>query len=525
MAPPPGHDRHLVARWLLDRARTNPDAVAIECRDQRFTYAELRDLALDMAQYFAHQGLGVGDRVATVTENDPAQVALFFACATAGLALVPLNWRLTPSELAAQLDVVSPALVVASTTHRPRASDATGASARAASASLMTWGELADHARAAGATPGDRPQGPAAGVSDETPLLIVFTSGTTGRPKGAVLTNANCFWTNLSLDGAAPLTGEDVVLQVLPQFHVGGWNVQPLQAWWKGATVVLESDFDPDRVLALIERRRVTTMMGVPTTYLRLAEAAGFPAADLTSLRQVIVGGAAMPPDVVATWRERGVAVAQGYGLTEAAPNVFCLAPADATGHPGSVGRPYGFVDVELHDPATGRRVDGAGTGELWVSGPNVFAGYWQDDEATAATMAGAWLRTGDLAERDGDGYYRICGRLKEIYISGGENVYPGEVEAVLRQHPAVVDAAVVGVPDRRWGEVGVAFVQPRAGRAVAEDDLVAHCRQRLAGFKVPRRVVVVDELPRLGTGKLDKRQLAATAAASAAGTEEEVRR
>ncbi|HTW10070.1 MAG TPA: AMP-binding protein [Acidimicrobiales bacterium] len=498
-----GPGLHWVGRWLLDRARANPEGTAIECAGRRLNYSQLLERVIVMAADLRRRGARPGDRVATITHNDVDQICLLFACCWTGATLVPLNWRLAPPELAAQLDVVMPALVASGDSHWQQAADALTASACAPE--HVSLASLGRPPALAGVTP--------AVVADDDPLLIIFTSGTTGRPKGAVLTHANCFWTNLSFDGAVPLSSHDVVLQVLPQFHVGGWNVQPLQAFWKGARLLLERDFDPGRALSVISKQRVTTMMGVPTTYLRMAEDPGFSRADLSSLHQVVVGGAAMPPDVLEAWLRRGVAVVQGYGLTEASPNVLCLPTADATTRAGSVGRPYGFVDVELHDPFTEERLDGPATGELWVSGPNVFAGYWHDERSTQATMNGRWLRTGDVAERDEAGYYRISARLKEIYISGGENVYPGEVEAVLRAHPCVADAAVVGVADRRWGEVGVAFVEARPGRALTDEDLVGHCRSRLAGFKLPRRVLVVDALPRLGSGKLDKRALASMAA------------
>ena len=508
---------HTPARWLMDRARSDPDAGALEGRRERASYAELRRSAVALAAHLLERGLSPGDRIATVTENDASQVVLFFACASSRMALAPLNRRLAPGELAAQLDAIAPSLVMASTAHADAAVDAVRASGVApevCSSADLVAGAQAGAPRRRGS---DRVEKVAAGICDEDPLLVVFTSGTTGRSKGAVLSHANCFWTNLSLDGAVPLGADDVVLQVLPQHHVGGWNVQPLQAWWKGATVVLEPVFEPDRVLDLIGRRRVTTMMGVPTTYLMLAEQPGFALADLSSLRRVVVGGAAMPPDLVEVWTRRGVDVFQGYGLTEASPNVLCLAARDALGHPGSVGRPYGHVDVSLHDP-DGQLVEAEGVGELWVSGPNVFNGYWKDEAATAATMSGDWLVTGDLAERDGDGFYRICGRVKDLFVSGGENVYPAEVEAALREHPGISDAAVVGVADRRWGEVGVAFVQLRQGAAVTEQEVIAYCRERVAGFKVPRRVVVMDELPLLTSGKVDKRHLATVASARPAG-------
>jgi fatty-acyl-CoA synthase len=354
-----------------------------------------------------------------------------------------------------------------------------------------------------------RPQrgdgGARVGPRDDDGLLLVYTSGTTGRPKGALLTHANCFWTNLSFDRVAGVGAEDTVLQVLPQFHVGGWNVQPLLAWWKGATVVLEPTFDPARALELIAEKRVTTMMGVPATYLFMAEQPGFETADLWTLRRAVVGGAPMPEALLETWHERGVEIVQGYGLTEAAPNVLCLPPEDAARKRGFAGKPYPHVDVALRDER-GRIVEGPAEGELLVRGPNVFAGYWRNPEATAEAFADGWLVTGDVAERDAEGYYRIVGRTKDMVISGGENVYPAEIENVLHEHPAVAEAAVVGVPDERWGEACLAFVVLRAD--AAEEELLRHCRDRLARYKVPKGVRVVEALPRNALNKVVKSEL-----------------
>jgi fatty-acyl-CoA synthase len=462
-------------RWIRERARTTPDRTAIVFGDRHVTYRELHERSDARAAALAARGLRRGDRLATLTGNSPEHVEVFFACAKLGLILLPLNWRLAPPELAYQLGDAEPSLFLVEE----------GLEAPPARVPVEPRGE----APAAG-------QPPTAALANDDPLLLIYTSGTTGRPKGALLTHANCFWTNLSLDLMLGITGDDVILQTLPQFHVGGWNVQPLLAWWKGATVVLERSFDPERVLRLLAERRITTMMGVPSTYLFLAQQPGFEQADLSSLRLAVVGGAPMPEALLDTWHERGVAVVQGYGLTEAAPNVLGMPPEDAARKQGFAGRPYPYVDVRLSIE-----------GELLVRGPNVFAGYWRRPEATAAVFAaGGWLRTGDVAEADEEGFYRIRGRLKDMFISGGENVYPAEVEAVLHEHPAVVDAAVVGVPDERWGETGVAFVVARA--EVGAEELIELCRSRLARYKVPRAIAFLDELPRSGSGKVLKELL-----------------
>jgi fatty-acyl-CoA synthase len=345
-------------------------------------------------------------------------------------------------------------------------------------------------------------------VHDDDPLLVIFTSGSEAAPKGVVLTHANCFWNNLALAQALPLTSEDVVLAMLPQFHVAAWNCQPLLAWWVGATVVLERSFQPARALQLIRERGVTAMMGVPTQYAMLAADRDWVASDVSSLRLALVGGATVVPELQAEWSRRGVALTQGYGLTEAAPNVLHVSAADGATRAGVVGRPYPHVGVQVADPESLLPLEGEATGELWVRGPSVFAGYLGDEEATAKAMVGEWLRTGDLVHRDGDGVFRVVDRIKDIYISGGENVAPAEVEYALGLHPLIEATAVVGVPDPVWGERGVAFVVPAPGAMLSADEVLAHARRNLAAYKVPVHVEFVDALPRSTIEKLARSRL-----------------
>jgi fatty-acyl-CoA synthase len=505
---------HTLGRWTSDRASSTPGRVAIDDRGVTLPYRELDRRAAALAAAFRAAGYGIGDRVATVTGNSADHVVLFFACAKAGLVLVPLSWRLSPAELAHQLEHADPALVLVE--HEFEALAAAAQSRLPEAGRTVPLGpagveaHLPPPARRSPDAPEQRE------VHDGDALLMVFTSGTEGRSKAAVLTHANCFWTNLSLSRTAELNSNDVVLSVLPQFHVGGWNIQPLLAWWTGATVVLERSFDAGRVLQLIAERRVTTLMGVPTHYLMLAEHPDFAATDLTSLTRAIVGGASMPAALLRIWHRRGVSLSQGYGLTEASPNVLCLPNEDAASMLGYAGKPYPHVDVAVADPVTGRLLEGAATGELWVRGPGVFAGYFRDPQATAAALAGGWLHTGDLVERNGDGFIRVVDRLKDIYISGGENVAPAQVEAVLLAHPAVAEAAVVGEPHERWGETGAAYVVVRQGRVTDEEELLEHCGQHLARFKVPGRIEFVSRLPRTALNKVARGRLRQQAAGQA---------
>ncbi len=503
---------HTLGRWTTDRSLATPHRTAIDDRGCTLTYAELERRAAGLAAGFRDAGYRNGDRIATLTGNSSDHVVVFFACAKAGLVLVPLSWRLSPREAAAQLELADPQLLLvegeldslaaAACARLPRMTRtaALGPGGVEKSVPAPSRGPAGMHGNA----PANAPREPETGaVHDDDALLMIFTSGTEGASKAAVLTHANCFWTNLSLSRTLDLGSTDVVLAVLPQFHVGAWNIQPLLAWWTGATVVLERGFEPGRVLQLIAERGVTMLMGVPTHYLMLAEHPDFAQAELGSLRHAVVGGAPMPAPLLRIWHRRGVALSQGYGLTEASPNVLCLANEDAARMAGYSGKPYPHVTVAVADPATGEILDGAAHGELYVSGPGVFAGYYRDPAATGAVLAGGWLRTGDLVERNAEGFIRVVDRLKDIYISGGENVAPAEVEAVLLGHPAVAQAAVVGVEDERWGETGVAFVVIRPGIAIDEQELLDHCAARLAGFKVPARIEMVGALPRTALNKV----------------------
>ncbi|WP_127474506.1 class I adenylate-forming enzyme family protein [Microbacterium sulfonylureivorans] len=501
---------HTIGRWLTDRAARSPQRIAIDDRGVTTDYATLAARATALAEGLRHVGYGPGDRIATISGNSTDHVVAFFACALAGVAFVPLSWRLTPRELSDLLDRTDPALVLVEDEHASLAGEALRALDRMPPVAVLgTTGVEAGPKRSAlGTVPHPRTARPRRPVHDDDPLLVIFTSGSEAAPKGVVLTHANCFWNNLALAQALPLTHDDVVLAMLPQFHVAAWNCQPLLAWWVGATVVLERGFHPARVLQLIAERRVTAMMGVPTQYALLAADRAWEETDASSLRLALVGGATMPVSLQEEWTARGVPLTQGYGLTEAAPNVLHLPAEDSAGRPGAVGRPYPHVSVRVVDPESGLALDGEATGELWVRGPSVFAGYLGDDAATARAMSGEWLRTGDLVHRDAEGIVRIVDRIKDIFISGGENVAPAEVEFALTLHPLVEAAAVVGVPDPVWGERGVAFVVPVPGAALSVDEVLAHARRNLAAFKVPVHVEFVDALPRSTIEKLARSRL-----------------
>lgn len=494
-------DTHTIGSWLDDQARQSGARIAIDDRGVLVSYGTLHRRANDLAEHLAAAGYGSGGRVATITGNSADHVVVFFACALLGIALVPLSWRLTPRELATLLRRTGADLVLIEDEYAALGEE-----------TLRELGEEAPPHTELGlagverSVPKCRAPRPRRNVRDDDPLLIIFTSGSEAAPKGVVLTHANCFWNNLAFSRALPITAEDTVLAILPQYHVAAWNVQPLLAWWVGARVVLERSFQPGRILQLIRERRVTAMMGVPTQYRMLLDLPDAQASDFASLRTAVAGGSTISPRLALDAASLGIPLAQGYGLTEAGPNTLCLRAEELADHPGAVGRPYPGVETRIIDVETQLPLEGEATGELLVRGPSVFAGYLGDPEKTRAALTDGWLRTGDLVHRNACGIHRIVDRLKNIFVSGGENVAPAEVEAALMEHPLVEAAAVVGVPDEVWGERGYAFVVTRG--PVSEDELLAHARTRLAGFKLPRDIEFLPELPRSTIDKVARTQL-----------------
>lgn len=491
-----------LARWLGDTAAVHGERIAIDDRGVRLDYRTLHARATALADRLAAAGYGAGARVATLSGNSAAHVVAFFACASLGIAFVPLSWRLTPTELEALLRRSAPDLVLLEDEYASAGREALRMRGADAPPAARLGAEGIETEVPPALSP--RPRRP---VEGDDPLLVIFTSGSEAAPKGVVLTHANCFWTNLGLARAMPMTERDVVLAMLPQHHVAAWNVQPLLAWWVGATVVLERTFQPDRILQLVRTRGVTTMMGVPTQYRLLfdtaAEAAGTPLASLTT---AVVGGATITTSLATEAAAHGVPLTQGYGLTEAGPNVLHLPARELVEYPGCVGRPYSSVEAIVVDPESGLPLEGPAEGELWVRGPSLFAGYLDDPDATARAYRDGWMRTGDLVQRDAHGIHRVVDRIKNIYVSGGENVAPAEVEAALERHPRVTRACVVGVPDRVWGERGYAFVV--ADGPLSADELRAHARTILAGFKVPTHIEFVEAIPETVLGKPDRPRL-----------------
>ncbi|WP_028923381.1 acyl-CoA synthetase [Pseudonocardia acaciae] len=480
-----------IGSWTARRARKTPDKTAVIHGEARLSYRELHERAVRLAHGLRGLGLRRGDRVAYLGPNHPSFLETLFAAGMNGMVFVPLNMRLTGAELSYCLADSGASVLVSAPGH---AAELTGRR-------VSLDGEYEPLLAAASTEPVDEP------VTLDDPCMIMYTSGTTGRPKGAVLSHGNITWNALNFLVDVDLAADEVTLVVAPLFHTAGLNVTCLPTLLKGGAVVLASAFDPSAVLELIGRHRVTFMFGVPTMYDAIAACPGWADADLSSLRQLACGGAPVPPATIRAYQRRGLSFSQGYGMTEASPGALYLVREASEAKAGTAGVPHFFTDVAVVDP-DGRAVKPGEKGEVVVSGPNVMLGYWGRPDDTAAAMAGGVFHSGDIATVDEGGYVSIAGRLKDMIISGGENVYPAEVEAALREHPDVADCAVIGVPDERWGEVGRAVVVARPGATPDGADLLGSLRGALAGYKIPKSVVFVDELPRSGAGKVLKNRL-----------------
>ena len=479
---------------------------------QRITYDELRMRVAATAAALVERGVKQGARVAIVAKNRVEHLELMFACARLGALFLPVNWRLAAPEVHYILSDATPSVVVVEPGFVPLVHGYVAPEGGPAVVVVDEFAAEVAHWRAKGAAvvPSQ------AVVSTDDAWIILYTSGTTGNPKGALLPYRQVAFNALNTIVALDLSSSDKTVTYTPLFHTGGLHVLTTPMFANGGCIVLCDGFDADRVLELTARENCTVLFGVPTTYERMAESALFKSGRGLAVRLALCGGAPCPKSLIETWNGRGVVFKQGYGLTECGPNVLNLNAADVVRKAGAAGRPNLTITAVVVDDE-GRVVKGAGRGELCLGGPCVCLGYWNKPDQTKASFTtgengvpAGLLKTGDVVEVDDEGYMTIVDRKKDMFISGGENVYPAEVEKVLSDHPRVRAAAVIGIPSAQWGEVGRAYVEAKdEGGTIDVDDLLSFARARLARYKVPKEVVVVDALPRNPSGKVQKHLLA----------------
>lgn len=484
--------------WVARHAVSTPHKPAIIEPGHTCSYAELHARVVRYAAVLAGDcRLARGQRVAWFGLNSADALALLFACARQGLMMVPLNWRLSALELGAVLDDAGAALVIIDASLADRAGEMTGRPG-------MTLGFEHPGYRAMAPVAARAALPPACGAAGD-PLLLVYTSGTTGHPKGVVLTQSALLFNALNAVHMHDFRADDVVLTVLPLFHVGGLNIQTLPALYRGATVMLETRFDPARTLALIDTGRPTLTVQVPATLTALLQHPNWAQTRLTGLRAVTTGSTDVPVALIDAWHARGVPVIQVYGATETGPLAIYQRGDDAYTTVGSIGRAGLHSEIRLVD-GHGRQVPAGSPGEIQVRGPHVAIGYWASAHAAAEPFVDGWFASGDIAAEDECGLYWFKDRIKHVIISGGENIYPAELERILHGHPLLAEAAVAGRPDARWGEVPVVVAVARA--AVEPAAILAEFEGRLARYKQPHDVVFVDALPRNALGKVEVAKL-----------------
>lgn len=483
------------------RAELAGDDVAMEevATGRTVTYTALDEAAARAASLLAGMGVQAGDRVAILCRNRIEFFELLFACAKLGAILVPLNWRMPAAEIRPLLGDCDPRLLVFG------AEDA-GVAAALTDAVPALLGLDVDYPARSDACPrhDGRLLWPADGI-----WYLLYTSGTTGKPKAVIYTFTMAMVNYINISQPTGLTGRDTTLNFLPLFHTAGINLHTLPTLIAGGRVLIMPGFDADVMLDLVAAGRVDAIFGVPAIYQMLALHPRFASVDLTRLRSWGCGGAPLSDLLVQRFLERGVRVCNGMGMTETGPTAFIMDPNRVAEKIGSVGKPQVLAGVRIVGP-DGVDVPPGEAGELWFGGPGITPGYWNRPDATRAAFSeDGWLKSGDLARADADGFYYIVGRIKEMFISGGENVYPAEVENVLAQHPDILEAAIIGIADEKWGEVGRAYILPRPGRTLPPaDDLTRFCRERLAPFKVPKSFVTVTDFPRTAAGKIQKHRL-----------------
>ena len=494
--------------WTAHHSYMRGDSVAISDLDTgvELTYKELDRRASCIASWMQQKGIVKGDRVAILAPNCPETFELAFACAKIGAICIPLNWRLTVSELEYILNDSTPKLLVSDTKFKSQADELAELCSIDYGLDIEPQNSGTSYELALSQSSGDYE---AAICTHDDTAMIMYTSGTTGHPKGAMITFGMNFYNAVNLGLPAGIDSNAVQLVVLPLFHTGGMNCYANPILHAGGKILLIREFEPGRALEIIgdSSLGVTHFFAVPAPYQFMMQHPSFAGTDLSRLKTAGVGGAPCAEAILTAWIDRGVPLIQGWGMTETSPGGTALDAADVLRKVGSAGKCLLHTEVKIVDD-DGVELPWGNVGELLIRGPNITPGYWNNAEATKNSFVDGWLKTGDAARFDDEGFIYIVDRWKDMYISGGENVYPAEVENVLYQLSEIAEAAIIGVPDAKWGETGKAVVVLKSDQSLDEEKIIAHCLEKLAKFKMPASVEFIDALPRNATGKVLKRSL-----------------
>ncbi len=492
--------------WSLKWAGYNPDKIAVEEYETglSLTYGQLNKLGNSFSQYLTTElGLKKGDRIAILAENCLEYIVMLAMAQKTGIILVPLNYRLTSREIDFLITDSNPDVIVLEDKFREKVESLDAFQKVNHKLSLDELNQQlkiflsSDEISAV----------EFAGTTHEDAVLIIYTSGTTAFPKGSVYTHGMMFWNSINTQLRLDITSADRSFNVAPPFHTGNWNVLLTPFLHHGAYTLLMKTFDADTVLDVLENYDLTIFWAVPTMLKMMADSPGFASSDLTKIRYIVVGGEAMPIPLIEKYHHKNLPIRQGYGLTEVGPNVTSLNHQDAIRKVGSIGKPNFYYGARLVDEQ-GNEVPDNHLGELVLSGPAVTPGYWNNSDTTRQTIVDGWFHTGDIMKRDDEGFLFVIDRIKNMYISGAENVYPAEVEYFLRSHPAIDAVAIIGVPDEKWGESGMAFIVIKPGGQLNESEVISFCEDKLARFKIPKHIRFLDELPKNDAGKIDRKKL-----------------
>ena len=488
--------------WIGKWAVYSPHKIALKdyASKQELTYRQLNDDALKLADILKSEyGLAKSDRLMVIAEHSALYVTLFSVAQKTGIILVPVNYRLSAKEINYLISNCSPKLVL----FELQFQELVKQTAAGSEAAVLDTGKLTNQVK----NRVYKTDIPNTAIDFDDPLFILYTSGTTGFPKGALYTHRMLFWNSVNTALSLDVVSDDLTINCMPAFHTGGWNVLITPLLHKGATIGMMNRFDADMVLDLLEKEKATIYWGVPTTLKMMLDSPKFEKADLSTIRYFLSGGEALPVESINQWHRKGIKIRQGYGLTEVGPNITSLHHNDAERKIGSIGRPNFYVESRLVNE-DGQEVRSGEIGEFCLGGPLVTPGYWNNPEATRDAIIDGWFHTGDLMKQDEEGYLYVVDRRKSMFISGGENVYPAEVERVLLTHPAVSEAAVIGVKDEKWGEVVKAFVVIKAKNMPEAGELKNFCIEHLAKYKVPKYFEFISDLPKNDTGKINKKAL-----------------
>ncbi|MCP4357415.1 MAG: long-chain fatty acid--CoA ligase [Chloroflexi bacterium] len=495
-----------MANLLTNRARLTPDREALLDLEtgRRFTYAALNARSNQAANWLLDKGVVEGDRVSILAHNHISFIDLFYACGKIGAVFTPLNWRLAPVELNYIVNDCTPCLLLVGEEFDETAVQMCPDIEVEQIVLLRQYeNDLANQSA-------DEPSTPT-GLNEESPYCILYTSGTTGRPKGAIIPHRQVLWNCINTAVSWGLTEHDVSPIFTPLFHAGGLFAFLTPLLYLGGRIILDKGFNPEMSLRTILEEKCTVILGVPTLFQMWQNLPQYETADFSHVHFFISGGAPCPPKLINVWREeKEIVFRQGYGLTEVGPNCFSMTDEESVPKTGSVGKPIFHSEMRLVD-SEGNEVAVGETGELLIKGPHVCTGYWHNPEAAAQALVNGWFYTGDMARIDKDGFFYIVGRFKDMIISGGENVYAAEVEAVFLRHTAVVECALIGQPDDQWGEVGLMVTVLKEGTTTTETELQEFCRQHLARYKVPKSIIFTDALPHSPYGKVEKIKLKET--------------